>query len=248
MVSIATGTQQITSKAPASATVITAREIQAMGATDITQVLEAVPGLHVSLLYEGYIPKYIVRGITSEFGPEVLFLINGFKINTNFVGIPSFAPGQTPVANISRIEIIRGTGSALYGADAFSGVINIITKSAAEINGTEVGTRIGSFNSRDAWVQYGGKSGGWDIATFLQIGRTNGQRGIIQSDFQTVLDGIFGSHLSTAPGPVNTESRHLDARIDLSHENWRLRLGYQDRIFGLLTTAQALNQLCLPAG
>jgi iron complex outermembrane receptor protein len=232
-VSIATGNRQLANKAPASATVITAQDIAAMGATDITQVLESVPGLHVSVGSEGYYPRYFFRGIATEFGPEVLFLVNGQKANTNFVGNPSFVVGQTPVANISRIEVIRGPGSALYGADAFSGVINIITKGASEARGTEWGARLGSYSSRDVWTQYGGKWGEIDAAFFLQVGRTDGQRGLIEKDFQSALDAVFGTHASLAPGRLNTESKAIDTRIELAYQNWRWRAGYQKRVNGL---------------
>jgi iron complex outermembrane receptor protein len=53
-----------------------------------------------------------------------------------------------PVNAIARIEIIKGPGSALYGADAFAGVINLITKTKADIEGTEVDLRGGSFNTQ----------------------------------------------------------------------------------------------------
>lgn len=228
-VSIATGNQQNTTQAPSSATVITAREIQAMGATDLTQVLETVPGLHVSVAAEGYFPKYIFRGITSEFGPEVLILLNGYRTNTNFLGIPTLVTGQTPVANISRIEVIRGPGSALYGADAFSGVINIITKTASEINGTELNFGLTNFKGRDAWLQYGGKWNTLDTAIFIQAGRNDGPVKPIQNN------------LTTRPISINAASQHIDARIDLHYENWRVRLGYQDRTTGSGPDSSLLN-------
>ena len=232
-VKIATGTQQPTNKAPSSATVITARDIEAMGATDISQVLEGVPGVHVSISSEGYFPRYHFRGIGSEFGTEALILINGHKINTNFQGNPSFALGRTlPVENIARIEVIRGPGSALYGADAFSGVINIITKNSNEINGLEFGTRLGSYRSKDAWIQYGGKWGAVDAVFMLEFGKTDGQKGLIQRDLQSIFDDAFHTHASSAPGPVQVSNRDFDARIDLSYENWRMRAGFQDRLAG----------------
>ena len=69
-VSIATGSIQPIAKAPAVASVITASQIRAMGARDIDQVLESVPGLHISLSAI-YNPEYLFRGISSDFSPQV---------------------------------------------------------------------------------------------------------------------------------------------------------------------------------
>ena len=59
-------------------------------------------------------------------------------------------------------------GNVLYGADAYSGVINIITKGSSDIQGTLIGGGVGSFKTRDAWVQHGGKLGPVSIAGYLR--------------------------------------------------------------------------------
>lgn len=233
-VSIATGSQQTLSRAPAVATVITARDIEAMGATELEQVLASVPGLHVSVSSLTYNPIYSFRGIFTGYNPQVLMLVNGIPITNVFAGNRSLAWGGMPLENVARIEVIRGPGSALYGADAFSGVINVITKTAADIKGTEVGVRGGSFNSRDAWVQHGGELGPLEAAFYLRAGRSDGQKGTIQADFQSFLDTLFPSPpASLAPGPVNVDRRALDARADLSYQQWRFRAGYQEREVGM---------------
>lgn len=134
-----------------------------------------------------------------------------------------------PVADIARIEVVRGPGSALFGADAFAGTINIITKTAEDIQGTEAGVRAGSFDTKDAWVLHGGKWGGLNIAFSLELHSTDGQKEIVDADAQTRLDILFGTHASLAPGPVNTQRDTLDTRLDLAQGDWRLRLGYQAR-------------------
>jgi iron complex outermembrane receptor protein len=77
-------------------------------------------------------------------------LVNGLPVTTSFAGNRGNVWGGLPIENVARIEVIRGPGSALYGADAFAGVINIITKTAADINGSQFGVRAGSFGSGDA--------------------------------------------------------------------------------------------------
>ncbi len=232
VVSIATGSQQPIARAPAIATVITAREIQAMGATDLDQVLESVPGLHVSVSTLTYESNYSFRGIFTAYNPQVLMLFNGVRINAGYLGNRGTALGGTPIENIARIEVIRGPGSALYGADAFSGVINIITKTAADIKGTEYGARVGSFNTRDAWIQYGGNLGSLEAAFYLRVGETDGQKRIIEKDLQSVLDGVFNTHASNAPGPLFLARKAFDASTDLAYEDWHFHASYTDRKIG----------------
>lgn len=228
-VSIATGNVQTLRHAPAVATVITAQDIAAMGATDLDEVLETVPGVHVSRSANNYSPLYVVRGIFSQFSPQVLVLQNGLPITTLYQGNKGNLWGGYPVEHISRIEIIRGPGSALYGSDAFSGVINIITKSAAEVGGTELGGRVGSFATRDAWIQHGGTVGDASVAAYLRVGSTDGFRSIIQADAQTRNDTLFGTKASLAPGPVNVGRDAVDAGLDIKFGKWQARAGYKLR-------------------
>ncbi len=200
-----------------------------MGARDLDEVLESIPGLHVSVAPRGYLPLYTVRGIYSENNPQVLILINDIPITNLFVGNRGELWGGMPVNDIARIEIIRGPGSAVYGADAFAGTINIITKSADDINGTEFGARSGSFSTREGWMLHGGRWNGNDIAFSLQYMTTDGHRETIEADAQTFLDQLFLSNVSYAPGPVNLQRDTIDARFDLARGNWRFRAGFQGR-------------------
>jgi iron complex outermembrane receptor protein len=229
-ISIATGSQQSLRRAPAVATVITAEEIAAMGATDIDEVLESVPGIHVTRTAIRYAPTYVIRGIyNGTNNTQVLLLQNGIPTTTMYSGDKGAVWTGVPVENIARIEVIRGPGSALYGADAYAGVINIITKSAADTPGTEIGMRAGSFNTRSAWIQHGGEIGAVEVAAFLRIGATDGIQEILQADAQTRNDKIFGTSASLAPGPVNTGYDAIDASLNLAYDKWRLRAAYKLR-------------------
>ena len=147
-VNIATGSEQPLRRAPAVATVITAADIAAIGATDLDDVLETVPGLHVARSAVVYEPIYVMRGIFSSSNAQVLMLQNGVPLTTMYTGSRGNVWGGQSLENVARIEILRGPGSALYGADAYAGVINIVTKTASEIAGTQFGARAGSFNAR----------------------------------------------------------------------------------------------------
>ncbi|MBI5890562.1 MAG: TonB-dependent receptor [Nitrosomonadales bacterium] len=240
-ISIATGSQQPIARAPAVATVITSRDIEAMGATDLDQALESVPGMHVSMTNVALNPVYGLRGIHTRYNPQILMLVNGIPITNVFWGDRSQLWGGMPLENVARIEIIRGPGSALYGADAFSGVINVITKTASDIKGTEVGVRAGSFNARDAWLQHGGKVGVLDAAFYLRAGNTDGHKGIIQQDAQSTWDTVFNTNASLAPGSINTERKGIDARADLSKDAWRFRAAYQEREVGAVALGGSLD-------
>lgn len=223
-VSIASGSRQPIARAPSVASVITAEDISAIGAADLDEVLETVPGLHVSRSPSGYNPIYAIRGIHTQYNPQVLMLVNGIPTTSVYTGNRSQIWGGMPVENIARVEVIRGPGSALYGADAFSGVINIITKTAADLDGAQLGLRAGSFNSRDAWVQYGGAWGSYDVAAYLRAGASDGQRQIIAAD------ALSPTPFPTlAPGSVNLGRDAIDGRLDLARDKWRLRAGYQRR-------------------
>ena len=220
-VTIATGFKQTVARAPAVTSVITARDIEAMGATDLDEVLETMPGLHVARNSNDYNPIYTIRGTHSDYNPEVLVLINGISIKQFLFGNRSLAWGGMPVKAISRIEVIRGPGSAVYGADAFVGVINIITKTSKDIDGTEVGARVGSFDTRDVWALHGDKWGDFDVALMLEYHDTEGHGGIIDEDLQTANDRLADprTNASNAPGPLDLERENFDAHLDISKGN-----------------------------
>ena len=228
-VSLATGARQPLRRAPAVATVITADDIAAMGATDLDQVLETVAGLHVNVVPSMRNTLYVIRGVFSLQTPQVLVLQNGLPITVLLTGSRGNLSAGPAVENIARIEVIRGPGSALYGADAFSGVINIVTRAAGEAAGTTVAARAGSFGSRDAWLRHGGRRGALAWAAFAKLARSDGFRSTIASDAQTRNDRIFGTRASLAPGTPDAGGDSADAGLELAAGAWRWRALYKGR-------------------
>lgn len=219
LVSIATGSQKPIGKAPAIASVITAQKIAEMGARNLNEVLETVPGLHVGLSAINRLDTvYSIRGIHTGFNPQVLLLLNGVAITNAATGSHPIL-FRFPVASISRIEVIRGPGSAIYGADAYSGVINIITKSATELE-SEVGSRIGSFNSKDAWLNHHVSAAGWNLGLSFEWQRSDGDKDrTINSDYQSTLDPSF----SLAPGSLSTGYEVFNTLINASKNDFNLK-------------------------
>jgi iron complex outermembrane receptor protein len=229
-VSIATGTQQALRRAPAVATVITAADIAAMGAVNLDEVMETVPGVHVARKGTANTALYVMRGVFDANNPQILMLQNGIPMTLMFLGNKGDVWSGLPLDNVARIEIIRGPGSALYGADAYAGVINIITRTAADTHGTDIGVRAGSFGTWDTWVQHGGKLGPMDIAAYLRVGDTDGPKETIAADAQTLRDRTSGRPpASLAPGPMNLGRDAVDASLDLGYDKWRFRGGYKLR-------------------
>lgn len=229
LVSIATGSQKPIGKAPAIASVITAKQIAEMGAHTLNEILETVPGLHVGLSAINRLDSvYSIRGIHTGFNPQVLLLLDGVAISNAATGSHPIL-FRLPVASISRIEVIRGPGSAIYGADAYAGVINIITKDSTELE-PEVGSRIGSFNTRDAWINHNFSRSGWNLGVSFEwqsSGGDNDRR--ISSDYQTHLDSVAGTDYSLAPGPLATDFEVFNTLFNASKNdftlkfwNWRL--------------------------
>ncbi len=217
-VTIDTGTAKPIFRSAAVTSVITAEQITEMGATELHEVLDTVPGLHVSL--ESVTTDYIntMRGIANTTNSEVLVLMNGSRYSVPYKG--SHMQGmEIPVEAIQRIEVIRGPGSALYGADAFAGVINIITKKAGDIDGAVIGGRGGSWGTRSTWGQLGQTWQGWDVAASLQY-NNNGADGdrIIKADAQTAADTAVGTQASLAPGPMQTQWERWNAHLNLQRK------------------------------
>ena len=221
-VSIATGTPRPNYQAAGSTSVVTAEQIRTMGATELHEVLETVPGIHASLQPMSNDLHYTIRGLANNNNSQILFLLNGTRISTAFRGSTESSIDM-PLAAIERVEVIRGPASAVYGADAFAGVINIITKKAKDINGTQLGVRAGNWDTQSGWGQQGTQWAGWDIATSLQYQHSAGDDGrIIRQDSQTILDQALGSHASLAPGAMETRYNALNTHVNLKRKHWDL--------------------------
>lgn len=230
-VNIATGTPKSLRSTPAATSIITATELEAMGAQDIDEALELVPGLHVSHSSFVYAPRYFMRGIVSDFNPHTLVLINGIPRTTLFTGDRSeriVGMSGLPVHMIDRIEIIRGPGSAVYGADAFAGVINVITRKANSDDDNQASLAYGSFNTGRASLRQRHTFGSVHTLFSLMYGESDGDNPIITVDNQSMLDALFGTQASYAPGPANLAWENFDARGELQWGNYRLRMSYRE--------------------
>jgi iron complex outermembrane receptor protein len=118
--------------------------------------------------------------------------------------------------NIHKIEIIKGTGSALYGADAYSGVINIITKKGAEKEGGAFG---GSNDTYGGFFNYNHKKGDFKFNFSSQGRTTNGSNGLLESDRQTQIDRFLGTNASLAPSSINRGKDEIDIKLESRYKD-----------------------------
>ena len=148
--------------APATLSVVTAETIASSPAQNYGDLLRSVPGLNVIQLSARDI-NMTSRQATSTLANSQLALLDGRSIYLDFFGLVLWDFVPTNPAEIKQIEVVRGPASAVWGANALTGVVNIITKSPREDLGTEVSLTAGSFNrdggSREAdgsGAAYGG--------------------------------------------------------------------------------------------
>ena len=142
----ASGYLQSISEAPSTITVITAQQIKERGYEKLEDALRDVPGIDM-IHINGYVPTlFYFRGMYGAENLRALLMIDGI-VENNILGSNDMAGPAYSLHNAERIEIIWGPVSALYGANAFGGVINIITKKGADINGLHFEQGFGSFNT-----------------------------------------------------------------------------------------------------
>jgi len=116
---------------PSTLTVLTAEDIRLSPATNIPDLLRGVVGVDAMSLASGQ-QDISIRGFNRELANKVLVLIDGRSTYLDFLGATLWATLPVSLEEIDRIEVIRGPGSAVYGANAVTGVINIITKTPGE--------------------------------------------------------------------------------------------------------------------
>lgn len=117
--------------APSTVTILTGEDLRQSGATNLPEVLRRVAGVDVMELASGQ-PDVSIRGFNRELSNKVLVLVDGRSVYLDFLGTVLWSTLPTTLEAIDRIEVIRGPGSAVYGANAVSGVVNIITRTPGE--------------------------------------------------------------------------------------------------------------------
>jgi iron complex outermembrane recepter protein len=145
-------------KSPASLTVITGDEIRMSGAATVPEILRRVPGIDIAEMNPSD-TNVSIRGFNRRLANKVLVLVDGRSVYQDFLGGTFWPVIDVNIQDIDRIEVIRGPGSALYGANAFSGVVNIITRTGDEIAGARAAVQAGNHRTFQGGIVTGGKTG-----------------------------------------------------------------------------------------
>ena len=186
--------EQKMSQAAAAIFVITQEDIRRSGAANIPDLLRMVPGLDVSQINAN---SWAVsaRGFNEQFTNKLLVLIDGRAVYTPLLGGVNWDTQDVPLEDIDRIEVIRGPGATIWGANAVNGVINIVTKRAEETKGGLVTAGGGTEGQAQSTVEYGGaikeKTNYRIFANYLNYGSLPALGGGSGQDNWNLLHGGF---------------------------------------------------------
>ncbi len=151
-VTISTLSEQTLAESASSVTVYTREDIRRMGISSLEELLNYVPGVQTARTQkDGISETPIFRGRGGQHGssPNILLMLDGRRMNSHVFG-GAFGQQINNLDWIKQIEIIRGPGSTLYGANAFNGVVNLVS----EIQENEVNVRVGELGLTEASIQY----------------------------------------------------------------------------------------------
>lgn len=216
----ASGYMQTTSEAPSTITVITARQIEERGYEQLEDALRDIPGIDM-IHINGYAPTLIYfRGMYGAENLRALLMIDGVAEN-NILGSNDMAGPAYSLHNVVRIEIIWGPVSALYGANAFGGVINIITKKGDDVQGLKFEQGFGSFNTVFQKLSTGLRKNKWEFAVAGTLYSSDGPR------FSNRDPNYSGSYVDRAHSLNTSLSYHARrSKTTLAYRTYRTPMGW----------------------
>jgi len=171
--------------------VITRSDIRRSGMRNIPDLLRMAPGVEVARI-DANAWAISIRGFNARYSTKVLVLIDGRSVyHPMFSGV-YWDQQAVPLEDIERIEVIRGPGGTVWGANAVNGVINIITRSSQDTQGGIIAAGTGSEESAGGLVQYGGKAG--KNGHYRVFGRYFKVENSAAAEGGSAADGWHGSH------------------------------------------------------
>ncbi|GGY00654.1 hypothetical protein GCM10007160_30460 [Litchfieldella qijiaojingensis] len=213
VISAADFAQQVVD-APSAVSVVTAEEIRRFGYRTIAEILDSMRGIHITrdrdysyLGGRGY-------GAPGEYAGRIMILIDGYSAAENYFNQIFIAEdGYLDTALIERVEYAPGPGSAIYGNNAFLGVINIITRKGRDFDGLDTELTAGSHRDREGRVTWGKRF-------------DNGAEWLISAS-RLSNDGVRRYY----DGETNADADLLGERLYLkgSYRNWSLEAASADK-------------------
>jgi outer membrane receptor for ferrienterochelin and colicins len=208
----ASGYLQTTSEAPSTITVITKEQIEERGYEQLEDALRDVPGIDM-IHINGYAPTlFYFRGMYGAENLRALLMIDGI-VENNILGSNDMAGPAYGLHNVERIEIVWGPVSALYGENAFGGVINMITKKGADVKGVHAEQGFGTFNTSFTKLNLGVKKSNLEFSVGGLLYSTNGP--------------IFSNRDPQYDASFVDKAYSLNAAISYYTENSKTTFGYR---------------------
>jgi outer membrane receptor protein involved in Fe transport len=225
-------------EAPSAVAVISAEDIRAYGHRTLADVLRSIPGLYVS---DDRNYSYVgARGFSrpGDYNTRLLLLVDGNRLND---GIYDSAMVGTEfildVDLIERVEFAPGPGSAIYGSNAFFGVINVITRKGKNMNGTELAASAASYQTGSVRVSHGQRTAsGLDVLLSASALGSNGQN---------LYFPEYDSPASNYGIAENLDSDHNKQFFGkIAYRDWSFETGYASRTKDIPTASysQVFNQ------
>jgi outer membrane receptor protein involved in Fe transport len=211
------------SEAPSAITVISSADIKAYGYRTLADVLNSIRGLYVRTD-----TMYSYLGVSGfgrpgDYNSRILLLIDGYRVNDSvYETAPLGTDFLLDVDLIERVEFVPGPGSAVYGGNAFFGVINVITKTARSLAGAQASVEVGDFGTHEGRASYGRHFD--NGADFLLSATGYESRG---QDLQFAGSDNPGLTRPTASG-LNYDE-YKSAFVKYSFEGLRVEAGYSTR-------------------
>ena len=212
-------------RAPGAVTVVTEAQMRALGARTLEDVLRSLPGFDVQRDTLGR-PRVAVRGAglsaSAGGGDEVLVLLNGQRLNEAVTGSATSVNLELSVEHLSRIEVWRGVGTALYGAGAARAVIDLISTSPRDFQGIQLQAELGSFGSQRYGLRLAQTFKGLSFSGLVLWSDSDGPSLDVPADRQTARD------LAAPPGsaPVSLAPSSVQDGREVFQATYQL--GFRD--------------------
>jgi len=219
---------------PGAVTVIDRDMIRLSGARDVADLLRLVPGFQTSMAFEAVGPQASYHGAFGGLSNRIQVLVDGRTVySPYFIGSVEGGLQTVALEDIERIEVLRGSNSAAYGARAFLGVVNIVTRDSADTVGTQVTVRAGENGIRDAGARigWGSESNSFRLAMDRRaddgLQGSNGHNQVDRVNFRTDLRPNAADEIQLRAGTLGiTAGKGFPDNIDNPTRDVRYGSGY----------------------
>ncbi|MFA8341991.1 MAG: TonB-dependent receptor plug domain-containing protein [Rhodothermaceae bacterium] len=209
-VRVASHTSESLLTAPSSVSLISGKEIEQLGFQNLVEFLNYIPGFVVTRDVDGAHYRISVRGRSTATSESVLILLNGVPVNSLFTGGTMRVIPHISSANIKQVEIIRGPGSAIYGANAFLAVINVITG----VEKNKITVNAGSYKRKEFSANFTNNIDEIKVTGFAEYYEDRGE------DYSNVFDER-GNLIET-----NDPESGLTASLQIKYKSFKMILSH----------------------